>query len=116
LAAAAGIGEQGKNGLIICREFGPRFRSGCVTTDMPLLIDKPVELGVGEFCEKCKACLKACPAGAIPENRAVVRGVHKYTIDAYRCRDFVNKNFGCAVCIKVCVFNELAFQNKWLSG
>lgn len=113
-AIAAGLGEQGKNGLTISEEFGPRFRLGCVTTDMPLLVDKPVDLGVSEFCQKCQACFKACPSEAIPESQAVIRGINKYTIDGRRCRRSVNQLNGCAICIKVCVFNELAHQGKWL--
>ncbi|MFC1824346.1 hypothetical protein ACFL9T_16680 [Thermodesulfobacteriota bacterium] len=114
LAIEAGLADEGRNGLGISRKFGPRFRSGCVTTDMPLLIDKPVDLGVKDFCLHCKACYNACPTVAIPESQALVRGHMKYTTDALKCRNFFNSNHGCAICIKVCVFNELSHQNKWL--
>ncbi|MFC2021614.1 hypothetical protein ACFLTR_00140 [Chloroflexota bacterium] len=115
-AIAAGLGEQGKNGLTISREFGPRFRSGCVTTDMPFLVDKPVDLGVSEFCQKCQVCLRACPSGAIPESRGWIRGVNKYTIDSRKCRLSGNQLGGCAICIKVCVFNKLSRQGTWLKA
>ncbi|MBI4287440.1 MAG: 4Fe-4S dicluster domain-containing protein [Chloroflexi bacterium] len=108
------MGEQGKNNLVVSRQFGPRFRLGCVTTDIPILADKPADLGVGEFCQSCQACYNACPSGAIPQSRGTVRGIEKYTIDAVKCRPFVNRPNGCAVCIKVCVFNELAHRGKWL--
>jgi len=114
LAVAAGLGEQGKNGLTISQEFGPRFRSSCVTTDIPLLLDKPIDLGVTEFCQGCQACFRACPGEAIPESQALVRGINKYTTDANRCRNSFNRLNGCAICIKICPFNELAHQNKWL--
>lgn len=113
-AIAAGLGELGRNNLIISREFGPRFRLGCVTTDIPLLMDKPADLGVSGFCRKCEACLQACPVGAIPESPGRVRGIEKYTIDGPSCRPYCNQPNGCAVCIKVCVFNQLAHRGKWL--
>lgn len=115
-AIAAGLGELGRISLVISREFGPRFRLGCVTTDIPLLLDKPVDLGAAEFCRKCQACLRACPAGAIPQDQRQVRGIEKYTIDGASCRLHCNQPNGCAICIKVCVFNELAHRGKWLKG
>lgn len=115
-AISAGLGELGRNGLVISKEFGPRFRLGCVTTDLPLLIDNPVKLGVAEYCDQCHVCLHACPEGAIAEERRVIRGSEKYAIDGARCRSHFNSNHGCAICLKVCVLNKLAKQGRWLKS
>lgn len=108
-AIVAGLGELGRNGLGISPEFGPRFRLGCVTTDLPLLIDKPRRLGVADYCENCHVCLRACPTGAIAEQRTVVRAVEKWAIDGTKCSC-------CATCIKVCVLNKLAKKQRWLKS
>jgi epoxyqueuosine reductase QueG len=115
-AIDAGLGEEGRNSLVISREFGPRFRLGCVTTDLPLQVDRPASLGVREYCEKCRACLRACPSGAIPESRQEVRGIEKYTIDVYRCRQYRQEAPGCAICIKECILNQLSHRGKWLKA
>ena len=44
LAIKAGLGEYGRNGLLITKEFGPRIRLGKVFTDMPLAHDRPDSL------------------------------------------------------------------------
>ena len=46
LAADAGLGEVGRLGLLMTKEFGPRVRLGCVTTDLTLVPDRPVDIGV----------------------------------------------------------------------
>jgi hypothetical protein len=58
LAIDAGLGELGRNGLLITPQFGPRVRLCKVLTDLPLKPDKPIAFGVQEYCEKCKKCLE----------------------------------------------------------
>ena len=58
IAEAAGLGELGRLGLLMSREFGPRQRLSTVTTDLPLAVDSPVDIGVVKFCEICG---KMCP-------------------------------------------------------
>ena len=43
-AIKAGLGEYGRNGLLITKEFGPRIRLGKIFTDLPLAIDPPTGL------------------------------------------------------------------------
>jgi len=54
LAIDAGLGELGRNGLLITPEFGPRVRLCKVLTDIPMEPDKPIDFGLQEYCEKCK--------------------------------------------------------------
>ena len=58
-------GEMGRMGLLMTREFGPRCRIGKVFTNLPLEIDRPIDIGVQAFCEKCERCSQHCPSGAI---------------------------------------------------
>ena len=49
MAIQAGLGEYGKLGLLITKEYGPRVRIGKVFTDLPLVSDRPIEFGVKPF-------------------------------------------------------------------
>ncbi len=112
-ALAAGIGQMGKNGLVISKEYGPRIRLACVTTDLPLRPGGPVDIGVEDFCAQCQACLKACPGGAIIGERLEIRGVKKFAIDSARCWPHRVVTGGCSICIKVCALNRLAHRHAW---
>ena len=115
LAIDAGLGELGRNGLLITPQHGPRVRLCKIFTDLPLEPDKPLEFGVKEFCKKCKQCAEHCEAGAIskedePSFEAVCRsnnpGVLKWYVDVERCYLYWCENgTDCSTCIKVCPYN-----------
>lgn len=120
-ALKAGLGEYGRHGLLITKEFGPRVRIGKIFTDLPLAHDRPVGFGVTEFCETCRRCSDACPVGAIPDgppsaevyNRSNIKGVRKWTVDAEPCfRFWTNQNSDCSICIRVCPYNR-DFSSRW---
>ncbi len=120
-AIRAGLGEYGRHGLLITREFGPRVRLGKIFTDMPLAHDRPVRFGVRETCEICRACTRACPAKAIADgkpstrihNRSNIRGVRKWTTDAEKCfRFWTNQNTDCSICVRVCPYNR-DYRHWW---
>ena len=62
----AGLGERGRNNLLISRRNGCFCRIGAITTDMPLNHDKKIDLGMKHFCTICGLCIKTCPAKTIP--------------------------------------------------
>jgi len=102
LAVLAGLGEVGLNRLLITPELGPCVRLRKVFTDMPLEVDEPLTFGVKEFCQGCRRCLSACPAGAIPADWPVPGGPG---VDEQKCRDFWKRNGNnCSICIAVCPF------------
>jgi epoxyqueuosine reductase len=68
LGIDAGLGELGRNGLLITPQYGPRVRLCKTLKDLPLEPEKPVEFGVKEFCKKCKLCAEHCEARAISMN------------------------------------------------
>jgi epoxyqueuosine reductase len=114
LAIDAGLGELGRNGLLITPQFGPRVRLCKVLTDLPLKPSKPVDFGLQEFCEKCDNCLKNCPAQAISENKTADAiticnnsGVSKWPVDGEKCfRFWCETGIDCSICIRVCPFNN----------
>ncbi len=130
LAIKAGLGEYGRHGLLITREFGPRVRIGKVFTDMPLAHDSPVRFGVREVCDICRACTEGCPVRAIDggepsrvvHNRSNIQGIRKWTTDAEKCfRFWANQNTDCSICVRVCPYNRdfRDWRNRfwrWLAG
>lgn len=117
MAIDAGLGELGRQGLLITGEFGPRVRIAKVLTDLPLIPDEPIEFGVTEFCSKCRKCAEYCPGQAIihgerttePHNICNINGELKWPMDAEKCFNFWAQNEGsCMNCIRVCPFNKPA--------
>ena len=115
MAVDAGLGELGRNGILITEKYGPRVRLCKVFTDLPLVHDKPVDLGVQAFCEICEKCAKSCPGQALKhgertaEHNNVSNNVNilKWPVNAERCIQWWAKNRAhCAVCIRVCPFNK----------
>ncbi|HHV64301.1 MAG TPA: reductive dehalogenase [Peptococcaceae bacterium] len=114
-AIAAGLGEAGRNGMLISK-VGARVRIFRVMTDLPLATDKPINLGVREFCKSCEKCARECPAQAIPygdmttegPNISNHHGIKKWYVNAEKCRLFWNENGGitCIRCIATCPYNK----------
>ena len=120
LAVDAGLGELGRNGLLITPEFGPRVRLCKVFTDLPLVPDKPIEFGVWDFCMKCERCAEECPSRAImygeptekPNNISNREGLLRWPINAEKCLAFwADNGTDCSNCIRVCPFNK---PSGWL--
>lgn len=108
----AGVGEQGRCSYVVTKEFGNNFRPGAVVTDMPLAVDKPVDFGLQDFCQKCLICAEACPAKAIPTgDKEVVQGVRRWHFDGDKCRRYWDTiGHSCGICQYVCPWN---FPNLW---
>ena len=120
-AIKAGLGEFGRNGLLITKDFGPRVRLGRIYTNMPLAYDKPINFGVQKFCEICKRCAKTCPSKSIPMGKPTDtplsisnhKGIRKWTVDVESCFAFWSaQNSDCAVCIRTCPYNK-DYRHWW---
>jgi reductive dehalogenase len=107
----AGLGEMSRIGDIVLHPFlGPRFKAAVVTTDLPLLRDKPIDFGLQDFCTKCKKCARECPSGALSHAGKVMHnGYEKWPIDIRKCTTVrVGNQHGasCGTCITVCPWNK----------
>lgn len=119
LAIDAGLGQLGRNGLLVTPDYGPAVRIGKVFTDMPLVPDKPIDFGVTEFCESCGKCAEHCPAKAIsfstersyePPVPTGNPGALKWYINGKKCLQYwVESGASCAACQAVCPFSKGGF-------
>jgi epoxyqueuosine reductase len=109
IAERAGIGFAGKHASLITREAGSYVMLAEILLSLPLPADTPSQRG----CGQCRACLPACPTGAI-----VAPGM----IDATRCISYLTIEhrgaipielrplmgtwaFGCDLCQEACPIN-----------
>lgn len=113
---AAGMGELGRNGLVINKTFGARIHMpDPIMTNLPLVPDQPVDLGVDDFCKICRKCANTCPTNSITFGDKVVHnGVEKYKINwltCYKLRPYVHEHWtSCLTCAVVCPFTK---PNVW---
>ena len=109
LAAAAGLGWQGKHSNLVSRAHGSWLFLGAIYTTLRLPLSTPGS----DRCGRCMACQEACPTDAFPA---------PYRVDARRCISYLtienkgpiplelrtaigNRIYGCDDCLAVCPWN-----------
>ncbi len=112
LAAAAGLGWQGKHSNLVSRAHGSWLFLGAIYTTLRLPLSTPGS----DRCGRCTACQEACPTDAFPA---------PYRVDARRCISYLtienkgpiplelrtaigNRIYGCDDCLAVCPWNKFA--------
>lgn len=107
IARDAGLGEIGRMSLLITPKHGPRVRLSVVTTDLPLIPDRPVvDPSVIDFCNICQKCASTCPSKAISKfERQKTNGALRWVIDPVSCYGYWTKvGTDCGLCMRVCPY------------
>ena len=112
LAVQSGLSEYGMNNITYVSGMGSFLQLVAFYSDLPFGEDSWREPKMMEHCEKCQACSRACPTGAISSDR--------FLLHAERCISFRNERkgdipfpswlepswhnclYGCLHCQKVC--------------
>lgn len=108
----AGLGELSRIGELVLNPFvGPRFKSVVLTTDLPLVPDKPIDFGLQYFCDNCLKCARECPCDAIPwGDKVMFNGYEIWKPDVERCTRYRLTNMkgsACGRCMKTCPLNKV---------
>lgn len=111
LTVLAGLGEMSRIGEMVLNPFiGPRLKTSVITTDLPLEVDKPIDFGLQDFCDKCRKCARECPAQAIPYgDKVLYNGYEIWKPDLEKCTKYrvTNpKGSACGRCMKMCPWNK----------
>ena len=89
-AKACGLGEMGLNGKIINKEHGPFMRYCFIITDAPIEVDDVKEESI---CDKCGACIEACPGNAVSEEGLDTWQCSVYYKGAHKSNPFITEEF-----------------------
>ena len=111
LAARAGIGFIGKNGMLIIPGKGVRFLLGLLISNLDVAPDLPQN---ANGCENCMNCIKACPTGALGDdgrincNRCISYQTieNKGSIPDDITKAMEQRLYGCDECVNVCPHNQ----------
>ncbi len=83
-ATLAGLGVQGKNTVVITREYGPNVRLGAVLTSAELEPDSPFE---ADLCGDCTRCIRACPVKALKPHDITIKRCMVYALESPESND-----------------------------
>ncbi|MCJ7543399.1 MAG: tRNA epoxyqueuosine(34) reductase QueG [Phycisphaerae bacterium] len=121
LAAAAGLGWTGRNGCVFVDGAG----SYCVLAEIVCNLPLPADSPQPGRCGDCRACVAACPTGALHDDGLVdarrcisyLTIEHRGTIDPSLWPRMGVRLFGCDACQAVCPHNrDLPAGDSELAG
>ncbi|MGQ9630037.1 MAG: tRNA epoxyqueuosine(34) reductase QueG [bacterium] len=115
-AVRAGVGWQGKNSIVVTREFGSWVFLGEIVSNLDLEPDEPAR----DLCGRCSLCIEACPTRAIVAPRVVDSNrciayltiEHRGPIPKELQEKMGNWIFGCDICQEICPWNRSAEETQ----
>lgn len=116
LATRSGLAKYGRNNITCVEGLGTFHRLTAYFTNYPFKVDQWQEREALPRCAKCKSCRRACPTGAISEDR--------FLLHAERCLVYMNEMppkrqfpdwvkpewhnalIGCMLCQRACPYDS----------
>jgi len=122
LAVRSGLASYGRNNITFVEGWGSYVRLTGFYSDLPCPEEAWQEPLAMKACEHCRACLDACPSGAIGEERFLLKAQRCITLYNEETPDFPgwvdpswhNSLIGCMACQDVCPAN--CANVDWLEG
>jgi epoxyqueuosine reductase len=114
LVRFSGLADVGRHTVLIHERMGPYFTIGEAFTDLELEPDGSTIPHAPAFplCGSCRACVDACPTGAILEggkidvNRCLQYLSERFILMPPSTREkWENRLYGCTTCIDVCPYS-----------
>ncbi|MGI6201070.1 MAG: 4Fe-4S double cluster binding domain-containing protein [Christensenellales bacterium] len=110
-AVRAGLGWRGHSDLLVTPQYGPRVRLGLILLGERLPAGEPV---TRSGCpEGCRACVRACPYGAIIGPRWQPGQPRETRIHIHQCNDnrsayrhALGRKHSCGLCMAACPFGS----------
>jgi epoxyqueuosine reductase len=116
LAVRSGLAAYGKNNITYVAGMGSFHRPVAFYSDLPCEQDDWQEPQMMTHCQKCSACLRSCPTGAIAADRFLLRAERCITLHNEEPSDvpfpawlepsWHNCLVGCLHCQRVCPENK----------
>ncbi len=119
LAVHSGFAEYGRNNICYIDGMGSNFSFIAYFSDIPCDDNDWTEVKTASLCDKCRACLKNCPTGAIQSDR--------FLIDNEKCLSYLNESaapfpewlpkevhhcvYDCLKCQIICPLNKEHVKN-----
>ncbi|MBR2593670.1 MAG: tRNA epoxyqueuosine(34) reductase QueG [Firmicutes bacterium] len=109
VARRAGLGNFGKNGMLITEKYGSAVNIGYIITNLEIPKDEPFER---DLCKGCRKCIDACPHGALREDGYDFRKCISYIsqkkgeLEDWEKEILGNTLYGCDLCLRACIYND----------
>ncbi|HQJ06476.1 MAG TPA: 4Fe-4S double cluster binding domain-containing protein, partial [Spirochaetota bacterium] len=107
-AYSGGLGYIARNSLVTNAEYGSKFVIGSILLNIDI---DPDLVAAVDLCKDCRACLNACPTGALSDKKVVKGRCLQYISSSLDfnydlIKEWGTRFYGCEECRAVCPYNQ----------